>query len=103
MPVFGFRIGNLAYITDAKTIAPAEKAKLKGLDTLIINALHEYQHQSHFNLEEALALINELQPKQSYLTHISHLFGKHQEVSLKLPPNVMLAHDGLRLDFQYLD
>lgn len=103
MPVFGFRIGNLAYITDAKTIAPAEKAKLKGLDTLIINALHEYQHQSHFNLEEALALINELQPKQSYLTHISHLFGKHQEVSQKLPPNVMLAHDGLRLDFQYFD
>lgn len=103
MPVFGFRIGNLAYITDAKTIAPEEKAKLKGLDTLIINALHEYQHQSHFNLEEALALIDELQPKQSYLTHISHLFGRHQDVSKRLPPNVQLAYDGLSIDFQYFD
>ncbi|MFM6946980.1 MAG: MBL fold metallo-hydrolase [Flavobacteriales bacterium] len=103
MPVFGFRLGNLAYITDAKTIAPQEKLKLKGLDTLIINALHEYQHQSHFNLDEALELISELQPKQSYLTHISHLFGKHQVITKKLPPNVSLAHDGLCLDFQYFD
>ncbi|MFM8596042.1 MAG: MBL fold metallo-hydrolase [Flavobacteriales bacterium] len=103
MPVFGFRLGNLAYITDAKTIAPQEKLKLKGLDTLIVNALHEYQHKSHFNLDEALELISELQPKQSYLTHISHLFGKHQDVTKKLPPNVSLAYDGLCLEFQYFD
>jgi phosphoribosyl 1,2-cyclic phosphate phosphodiesterase len=103
MPVFGFRIGNLAYITDAKTISDIEMQKLKGLDILIINALHEYQHQSHFNLEEALALIDQLQPKQSYLTHISHLFGKHQDVTKKLPSNVSLAYDGLCLDFQYFD
>jgi phosphoribosyl 1,2-cyclic phosphate phosphodiesterase len=103
MPVFGFRIGNLAYITDAKTISDIEKEKLQDLDVLIINALHEYQHQSHFNLEEALLLINELKPKKSYLTHISHLFGKHQKVSEKLPNNVALAYDGLRLDFQYFD
>ena len=103
MPVFGFRVGNLAYITDAKTISDIEMQKLKGLDILIINALHEYQHQSHFNLEEALALIDQLQPKQSYLTHISHLFGKHQDVTKKLPSNVSLAYDGLCLDFQYFD
>jgi phosphoribosyl 1,2-cyclic phosphate phosphodiesterase len=103
MPVFGFRIGNMAYITDAKTIAETEKQKLKGLDILVINALHEYQHQSHFNLEEALALIDELKPQKSYLTHISHLFGKHEDVAQKLPANVWLAHDGLRLEFQYFD
>lgn len=103
MPVFGFRVGNLAYITDAKTISLQEKIKLKGLDILIINALHEYKHQSHFNLEEALELIDELQPKRSFLTHISHLFGKHQLVSEKLPQHVFLAYDDLSIEFQYFD
>lgn len=101
MPVFGFRIGKLAYITDAKMISTTEKEKLKGLDTLIINALHEQEHASHLNLAEALALIEELQPAQTYLTHISHLFGRHQEVLKKLPENVTLAFDGLRIPFQY--
>lgn len=101
MQVFGFRFGKLAYITDAKTITPEERSRLKGLDFLIINALHEYQHLSHFNLEEALQLIDEVQPKQSYLTHISHLFGLHKEISAKLPSNVSLAFDGLALTFDY--
>lgn len=101
MQVFGFRMGNLAYITDAKTILAEEKNKLKDLDILIINALHEYAHPSHFNLEEALALIEELKPKQSYLTHISHLFGKHEAVKQKLPKSVALAYDGLELSFKY--
>ncbi|MEN9743151.1 MAG: hypothetical protein RLZZ65_956 [Bacteroidota bacterium] len=101
MPVFGFRIGKLAYITDAKTISAPEKEKLKSLDTLIINALHEQEHPSHLNLSEALALIEELKPAQTYLTHISHLFGKHEEVLKKLPKNVYLAFDGLRIPFQY--
>lgn len=101
MQVFGFRIGKLAYITDAKTIHPEEKDKLKDLDILIINALHEYAHPSHFNLEEALTLIEELKPKQSYLTHISHLFGTHATVNQKLPQGVALAYDGLELSFKY--
>lgn len=101
MQVFGFRIGKLAYITDAKTISETEKLKLKNLDILIINALHEYPHPSHFNLEEALALIEEIKPKKSYLTHISHLFGLHQQVSEMLPPNVSLAFDELSLTFDF--
>ena len=101
MQVLGFRIGRLAYITDAKTITKEEKLQLLNLDVLIINALHEYTHPSHFNLEEALQLIAEIQPKQSYLTHISHLFGLHEQVSTTLPPNVSLAFDGLELSFDF--
>jgi phosphoribosyl 1,2-cyclic phosphate phosphodiesterase len=101
MQVLGFRFGKLAYITDAKTISPEEKEKLQGLDTLIINALHEFPHPSHFNLTEALELIEEIKPKKSYLTHISHLFGPHMEVSAKLPEHVFLAYDGLQLHFNY--
>lgn len=101
MQVLGFRIGKLAYITDAKTISATEKEKLKNLDVFIINALHEYSHSSHFNLQEALELIAELQPKKSYLTHISHLFGLHEQVCEKLPPHVSLAFDGLELEFDF--
>lgn len=101
MQVLGFRIGKLAYITDAKTISATEKEKLKNLDILIINALHEYVHPSHLNLEEALELIAELQPKKSYLTHISHLFGLHEHICAKLPPHVSLAFDGLELAFDF--
>ena len=103
MQVLGFRIGKLANITDAKTITKEEKLKLLNLDVLIINALHEYTHLSHFNLEEALQLIAEIQPKQSYLTHISHLFGLHEKVNSTLPPNVSLAFDGLELSFDFSD
>lgn len=101
MQVFGFRIGKLAYITDAKTISAEEKSKLIGLDIFIVNVLHEYTHLSHFNLEEALALIDEIKPKQTYLTHISHLFGLHDDVNEKLPDNVKLAYDGLSLTFDF--
>lgn len=101
MQVFGFRIGKIAYITDAKTISDEQKAKLFGLDIFIVNVLHEYTHLSHFNLEEALALIDEIKPKQTYLTHISHLFGLHDVVNDKLPDNVKLAYDGLSLSFDF--
>ena len=96
MPVFGFRIGGLAYITDAKSIAPPEKEKLRGSKVLVVNALRKKEHISHFNLEEALALIEELAPEQAYLTHISHLMGPH--ASVQLPANVSLAYDGLKVD-----
>jgi phosphoribosyl 1,2-cyclic phosphate phosphodiesterase len=101
MQVLGFRFGKLAYITDAKTISVLEKSKLQDLDILIINALHKYPHPSHFNLAEALAFINEIKPKQSYLTHISHLFGLHEQINKTLPENVQLAYDGLVLSFNY--
>ncbi len=98
MPVFGFRIENLAYITDANFIAPEEMDKLHGLDVLVINALRRREHISHFNLQEALDVIAELKPKKAYLTHISHLLGKHEDVSRELPENVFLGEDGLTLD-----
>lgn len=97
MPVFGYRIGDFAYITDAKTVAPEEKAKLKGVKVLIVNALHKREHISHFNLEEALAFIEEIRPEKAYLTHISHYMGKHEEVERTLPANVRIAHDGMEI------
>jgi phosphoribosyl 1,2-cyclic phosphate phosphodiesterase len=98
MPVFGFRIENLAYITDANYIAPEEREKLKNLDVLVLNALRKKEHISHFNLEEALEVIAELKPKRAYLTHISHLLGRHEVVSRELPENVFLSEDGLTLE-----
>lgn len=100
MPVLGFRIGNFTYITDAKTISEQEKKKLLGSDILIVNALRKEEHISHFNLEEALAFIAEMKPKKAYLTHISHLFGTHEEIMSLLPPNVYPAYDGLTFELE---
>ena len=96
--VFGFRINAFAYITDAKTIEKAERGKLKGVEVLVVNALRKEPHHSHFNLEEALEFIAEVQPKKAYLTHISHLLGFHEEVQAQLPPNVYLAYDNLQIE-----
>jgi phosphoribosyl 1,2-cyclic phosphate phosphodiesterase len=98
MPVLGYRIGDFTYITDAKTISETEIQKVMGTRILIINALHRSKHLSHFNLEEALAFIDRIQPEKAYLTHISHLFGKHQEIQEDLPSSVFLAYDGLEID-----
>lgn len=98
IPVFGYRIDNFAYLTDLKRIEDSEKQKLKNLDVLVLNALRIDPHPTHLNLAEALELIAELQPKQAYLTHISHMLGFHAEVSKTLPANVQLAYDGLRIE-----
>jgi phosphoribosyl 1,2-cyclic phosphate phosphodiesterase len=97
LPVYGFRIGDVAYMTDVKTIPDPEKEKLKDLDVLIINMLREEPHKSHLNLEEAIELIDELKPKRTYFTHISHHLGFHAEVQEKLPENVYLAYDNLKI------
>lgn len=98
LPVLGFKIDGFAYITDAKTIEDSQRKKLKNLDILVINALRIKEHMSHFNLEEAIDLINELKPKKAILTHISHFMGIHQEVQKKLPENIYLAYDGLKIN-----
>ena len=98
MPVLGFRIGGLAYITDAKTIAEEEISRLRGIHTLVLNALRIEEHVSHFNLEEALAMVERIAPKRAYFTHISHLLGTHAEVAKQLPTGVELGYDGLALD-----
>ena len=98
LPVFGFKVGNFAYITDAKTISEKEKEKLKNLDVLVLNALQKESHISHLTLSEALELIEELKPKTSYLTHISHNLGFSRDVVPTLPENVHLAFDGLKIE-----
>lgn len=96
--VFGFRIDTFAYLTDVKTIEQSEIEKLQNLDVLVVNALREEPHATHFSLQEALDFIEIVKPKSAYLTHISHLLGFHEEVSKKLPPNVFLAYDNLILE-----
>jgi len=98
MPVLGFRIGDFTYITDAKTVSETEKAKIRGTKILVVNALRLTEHISHFNLEEALAFIEDINPERAYLTHISHLFGTHEDISVMLPPNVHAAYDGLTFE-----
>jgi len=98
LPVKCYRIGDFTYITDANFIAPAEKEKIKGSRVLVVNALRKEDHISHFNLEQAIALINELEVEQAYLTHISHLMGRHADVEKELPSHIKIAHDGLRFD-----
>ena len=97
LQVFGYRFKNFAYLTDMKTVSAKEKKKLNNLEVLVVNALRQEQHISHFNLSEALSFIEELKPKRAYLTHISHLLGFHDEVQQKLPPNVFLAYDDLQI------
>jgi len=95
LPVFGFRIYDFTYITDAKTISEAEKEKIKGSKVLVLNALQKQSHLSHLTLEEALNLVEELQPERTYLIHMSHRMGLHRDVLKELPANVSLAYDGL--------
>lgn len=97
LQVFGYRIDDFAYLTDVKTIDESEVKKLTGLKVLVINALREEPHHSHFNLEEALDFIRKIKPEKAYLTHISHLFGFHEEIQKKLPKNVELAFDNLEI------
>ncbi len=98
LPIFGYRIKDFTYITDANYIENKELKKIKGSKILVINALRKQAHISHFNLKEALEIIDIVKPEQAFLTHISHLMGLHDEVSKELPNNVMLAYDELEIE-----
>lgn len=98
LQVFGYRVNDFAYLTDIKTIDKAEIEKLKNLNILVINALREEEHHSHFNLQEALNFISLIQPKTTYLTHISEKFGFHDDIQKILPKNVFVAFDGLEIE-----
>ncbi len=97
LPVFGFRIKDFTYITDANSIDEAEKEKIRGSSVLVLNALQKTHHISHYTLDEAISIIEELAPEKAYLTHISHRMGTQKEVSKILPPNIELAYDGLKI------
>lgn len=98
LPILGFRVGEMAYLTDANHVEPAEMEKLKGLKVLVVNALRKEKHFSHYCLPEALELIRSVAPRQAYLTHISHEMGLHAEVEKELPEGVQLAYDGLAVE-----
>lgn len=98
LPILGYRIGPLAYITDANFIAPAEMVKLEGVKVMVVNALRKEKHFSHYCLPEALELIGHVGPQEAYLTHMSHEMGLHAEVENELPPHVHLAYDNLEVE-----
>ena len=95
LPVLGYRLGDFAYITDAKTVSEDQLMKLKGIKVLTVNALRKEPHHSHFNLEEALEFVEKVRPEQAYFTHISHHMGFHEQVEKELPDHVHLAYDNL--------
>jgi phosphoribosyl 1,2-cyclic phosphate phosphodiesterase len=97
LQVFGYRIGDVAYLTDVKFIEDKEIEKLRGVKVLCINALRIESHHSHFNLEEALSFVDKVKPGTAYFTHISHYMGFHDEVEKTLPPGVHLAYDNLTI------
>lgn len=98
MPVTGFRIGRFSYITDAKDIPASTMKRLEGTDTLVLNALQREKHISHFNLEEAIAMAGRIGARQTFLVHLSHKMGLHQQVEKELPTGVALAYDGLSIE-----
>ena len=97
LPVRAFRLADFTYITDAKTIAPAEIEKIRGTKILVVNALREREHNAHFTLSEALHLIDQIKPDAAYLIHMSHQFGLHATIASTLPAHVHIAYDGLVL------
>jgi phosphoribosyl 1,2-cyclic phosphate phosphodiesterase len=99
MPVFGFRIGPFTYITDANFIEESELNKIKGSHTLVLNALRKQKHISHYTLDEAVGIAQQLEVQQGYFTHISHQLGRHQDILPELPNHMALAYDGLVLQF----
>ena len=100
LPVYGFRIGNFAYMTDIKEIKDAEIEKLKGLKVLVVNALRKQDHLTHMTLSEALKLVEKVKPEMTYLTHVSHQMGLYSEISKELSDGVQFAYDDLELVFE---
>ena len=98
LPVLGFRIGEIAYLTDVKTITDAELEKLRGLKVLVINALRKEEHISHISLSEAIHIARKVNAENTYFSHISHHLGLHDEVSRELPENIHLAYDNLSIN-----
>ncbi|WP_317196841.1 MBL fold metallo-hydrolase [Edaphocola aurantiacus] len=97
LEVFGYRIGDFTYITDANYIAPEEMDKIRGTKILVLNALRHEKHISHFTLNEAIDIAQEIGAEQTYFTHISHQLGLHDEINTSLPQGIFLAYDGLKL------
>lgn len=98
LPVFGFRINDFTYITDANYISEAEKDKIRGSKVLVLNALRKEEHVSHFTLEQAIELARDINADQTYFTHISHQLGRYEQINPNLPDGIKLAYDGLTIE-----
>lgn len=98
LPIYGFRIGNLTYITDANFIPEEEKEKIVGSKYLIVNALRHQKHMSHFSLPEAIKLISDFSPRKGFIIHVSHQMGLYKDLVKELPDNICIAYDGLSFD-----
>jgi len=97
LPILGYRFENIVYLTDVKIVPKESLIHFNNVDVLVVNALRNEEHYSHFTLKEALDFIEKVKPKKAYLTHVSHLLGFHDEIEEELPDNVHLAYDGLNL------
>lgn len=95
LAVFGFRIGDITYITDANFISETEKEKIKGSKILVLNTLQKTPHISHFTLAQAIAIAEEIKAEKTYFTHMSHVLGLHRQINKELPEGMELAYDGL--------
>ena len=100
LPILGYRIGPLVYITDMKTIDAEEIPYIQGCDTLVVNALRQQPHHSHQTVDEAVAFARRIAPRQTWLIHSSHDIGRHAEVNAQLPPNIQLAYDGQEIEIE---
>jgi phosphoribosyl 1,2-cyclic phosphate phosphodiesterase len=100
LPIYGFRIGDFAYITDANYLPEESKEKLFGVKYFVINALRREKHISHFSLMEAIGLIREISPRRSFITHISHQMGRYINIEKELPPGITLAYDGMSFNVE---
>lgn len=98
IPVFGYRVRDFVYITDANYIEPVELEKIKGCGVLVLNALQIQPHISHFNLEQALEMVDKINPERAYFTHISHRLGRYGDVEKLLPRHISLAYDGMEIN-----
>lgn len=96
LPIYGYRIGNMAYITDCSKLPAESKQLLLGLEVLILGVVRYQPHPTHMHVEAALELVDSLSPQRTFFTHVSHLL-EHNEVNSKLPPGVELAYDGLTI------
>ena len=99
LPILGFRLGKLAYLTDANRIEPQEIKKMEGVEELIINTIRHTPHLSHFSLPEALAVIEQVGASRNYLTHLSHQIDAHAQLEQLLPKKVQPAYDRLTIEF----
>ena len=98
LQVFGFRIDDFTYITDMNAISDVEIEKIKGTKVLVVNALQKNPHISHFTLDEAIEIVNKINPEIAYFTHMSHTLGLHNQISSELPKNIFLGYDGLEIN-----